>query len=318
MNRWRARGGGLVLLAAVAAVVGLGGWSSGGGLDARTGVSRAPSGEIRLHYALCEGERMDLIRVEDLVGGRRTAYGAPIHWQIESAGADVPDPLVVGAVPPGWTETVPYRGPLTGGDLLGIEATRPDMGMSFAPDRLGDSLVLRGTYDSVPLERFRADAAACRAVRWGALVTGMLALLVAAVALAALWWLHRTRPASWGDRQARRLWIWVVAIGGGSFWTVMLFSVRAHDVDVGETVGATAMLLIPAVLSALVVVPVVAVAGLVGRRLPGPSRRPVALIGATAAGALLWWIPCGLDGRWLPLAVAVTVALAAMTPATTR
>jgi hypothetical protein len=298
-------------------VVALAGCSGSGGLDSRTGVSRSPSGEAQLHYALCPGEELTLIRAEELVGGSRTEFGVPIWWQIESDGAVVDGPVTVGSVPEGWTETVPYEAELPDDDLVGIEGTRDGMGMSFRPPTLREGEVLRGTYDTVSQERFEADAAAqCRATRRGAALAGLLAPLVAAGALVVLGRVHRGAPTSWGSRQARRGAAWVIAACAGTFWTTTLFSLGNYATHVAEIALVAVLAAVPAVVACVAVLPVVGTVGWLGRRLVSPSAQPWgAATGAIAAGLFGWLLVCGGDLRWLPMAAAVTAALVAMVPA---
>jgi hypothetical protein len=310
MRRW-------AVVAALALPMLLAGCSGSSGLDARTGVSLSSSGEVELHYALCAGEHMSMIRVEELVGGSRTAYGVPSYWQVETEGAVVPGVVVVGSVPEGWTETVRYHGALPDDDLVGIEATRSGMGMSFRPARLREGEVLRGTYDTVSRDQFEADARAeCEHMRRGALLAGLLAPLVAAGALVALWYLHRAQPETWTERQARRVCIWVVALCAGSFWTLTFFAVRNYEVHVVDVAVYAALIAIPAAILALLILPVAGGLGGLGRQLvPERARRWAAVACAVGAGALFWVAICGRDWRWLPLSVAISLGLVAMIPA---
>jgi hypothetical protein len=310
MRRW-------VLWAALALPMVLAGCSGSSGLDSRTGVSRSPSGEAQLHYALCEGERMTMIRAEELVGGSRTGYGVPIYWQIESDGAEISDPVIVGSVPGGWTETVHYRGTLPDDELIGIEGTRDRLGMSFRPAALREGEVLRGTYDTVSLEQFQSDADdECEATKRGALIAGLLAPLVTVAALLLVWRLHRAQPDTWGGRQARRGWIWVVTLCAGTYWTLMLFAVERYQAHIGEIAVFAVLAAIPAALSGLVVVPVAVGLGSLGRRVvPAGSRSWAAAGAAIGCGAVFWVTTCGLDWRWFPVSVAVALGLVAMVPA---
>lgn len=300
-------------------VVGLvmAGCSGSSGLDSRTGVSRSPSGEPQLHYALCPGERMTMVRAEEHVGGSRTEAGVPIYWQIESDGAALPDAVVVGSVPEGWTETVRLDRELPDDELVGIEGTRDGRGMSFTPAALRVGEVLRGTYDTVSLDRFHADARSeCAATRWGALLLGGLAPLVAAAAFVVVRGLHRSRPGTWSERQVRRGSIWVVALCAGTFWTYALFMLGEYEAQVTTTAAIALLAGVPAVLSTVLVGPGVAIVGRLGRRAVPPGGRPwAAAIAATACGAAFWWVAGDRDLRWLPVAGAMAGALVAMVPA---
>ena len=236
-----------------------------------------------------------MIRAEELVGGN-SPYGVPIYWQIESKGADVPELVTIGSVPDGWTETVRYRGGLPDNDLIGIEGTRNDLGMSFRRSALSEDEVLRGTYDTVSLDRFYSEARdECDAMQRGALVAGLLGPLLTAAALAALWRLHRAQPDSWGEREARRGLIWLIALIVGSYWTLTFSAVRRYEVHIGEIVLYAVLALIPAALVGLVALPVAAGIGRLGRSIvPEGAQRWAAIGGAIGAGALFWAGICGL------------------------
>ena len=253
------------------------------GLDSRTGVSALPDGRVQLHYALCPGERMHLVRVEELVGARPD-FGVPIYWQIESLHGSSLTTYTVGETPPGFVETVALTRALPAGELLGIEGTGDGLGMSFDRSRLTPDRVLRGSYDEVSLQTFTDDAARkCRQTR-------TLTLIGAALIPAALYFVTRLFRA----RRTERYWLHArVAIMAYGFAVAtyiahVIESVRHYEFSAGGAVFGFVFALIFGLFLAVFLAPVMEIVRFIGRRLNARHAAVFAVAISVATTAVLW------------------------------
>lgn len=113
------------------------------------GVSPGPNDAPRIHYALCQGDRIWRVRLDSYQGGSQPGIVLPIFWEIQSPEGSRKPTYDVGVPPSEFQEIVPFVAPFPTGmrDLIAIDGPREGLGMSFDPkEDLRRGLIYVGSY----------------------------------------------------------------------------------------------------------------------------------------------------------------------------
>jgi len=263
---------------------------AGLGLDSRTGVTLDEEGQIRLLYALCPGESMQVVEVAESTGGSRTDFAVPIYWRIESPSGSQQHEYIVGETPEGFVETVPLVRDLPDDVNLSIEATRRWMGMSFQANRLTPGVVLRGTYDEVEPLAFESEARAeCRRNQ---LLAGMTWLLVPGLLAITYLGGRRLRREEVGN--SRRIIAISTMLGAtGATVGALLQGVRSYDVALPDLGMAIATGFLGGLFVGLLMVAAVGLPAVLGG-----SPRVQLVVGTVVPVALVVAIAWPFDAGW--------------------